>query len=218
MSTPLPGLEFVAPFLSAADRLSPGSVPLTERVYVERLLSFANGDNLVGDYLDLISDRAMNVNTNGDRWDWRKTELVPAATLAAQWLETLLTRGVTVQLAATVLPLAERSVLRPSYQRLSGHIVAKYRHYPVDVEAAVARGVLLLMDRELPYGEDLCRCKYSECNRFFLAVRPATGRPRRDYHTTECFNAARKASAADRIRGYRAKRKLASTKRRRRIK
>jgi hypothetical protein len=68
--------------------------------------------------------------------------------------------------------------------------------------------LLWLQDTHRPYRGDLCQCRWHECEKFFFAVRPETGRPQRFYcpesdHMTKAHDAA----AADRVRRSRAERK-----------
>ena len=73
-----------------------------------------------------------------------------------------------------------------------------------NVAAALAYATTLLMDRELPYGQSLCRCKLPTCNKFYLAEQhPEGGPPRRTYccktHREQYHNSAkRKASSRPR--------------------
>jgi hypothetical protein len=203
-------------FLAAANRLGDDPKPFTEREFVERVLAFANGAKLVGNAIDLVAGVARGVDTEADRWDYRKHELVPDAVRAAKWLETILEGGPLRSLGDEVLPLAHLSVLRPTYKLRGRRIEVQYQHFAARVEAAVAYGVLLMLDSERDYAKNLCRCKYTECNRFFLAVKPRTGRPRRDYCTPACFKAARVAGGPDRVRVWREKQKQQKSQRRRR--
>lgn len=53
--------------------------------------------------------------------------------------------------------------------------------------------VLLLADEHRPFGRALCRCRLKDCQRFFLEVKPATGRPQRLYCSRKHMLAAHAA-------------------------
>jgi hypothetical protein len=65
---------------------------------------------------------------------------------------------------------------------------------------------LLLLDAERELGGALCRCRYQECGKYFLAA-SHTGRTRRMYCTPEHTQLAHNASAAERMAKLRKSRK-----------
>lgn len=63
---------------------------------------------------------------------------------------------------------------------------------------------LLLLDESRGFWRDLCRCKLQDCQRWFLARKPPTGRPRRDYHSEECMLKSHAQGSTQRARRSRA--------------
>jgi len=72
-------------------------------------------------------------------------------------------------------------------------------------EMLIALVVVWLMDKPDTY--DLCQCRLKSCGRFFLAVRPANGRPRRRYCTNRHMIEANMAAAPARVRRSRDRQK-----------
>ncbi len=91
-----------------------------------------------------------------------------------------------------------------------------YRYYPVNLEAALGYGLVLLLDKNRPYGKDLCRCRLEQCEQFFLAIRPPMGRPRRDYCCKEHLAMTHNRDSAERVRLYRERKAAEKVKPRRR--
>ena len=125
------------------------------------------------------------------------------------------TRKARADLADEVRRAGERIAIRPSYIVTNSGVEIFHRHFPADLEAAVGYALLLLLDPSRAYGSDLCRCKLAECGRFFLAIKPPTGRPRRDYCCAEHLEAAREKSSVDRVRAFREREKAKASRRHR---
>lgn len=131
-----------------------------------------------------------------------------------QWLEKIRQRepGAIRKVASALSSAGNRIVMRPAFLAGKDTVEISYRYFPADFDAALGYVLMLLADRSRPFAGNLCRCKYAECQRYFLAVKPETGRPRRDYCSPDHFAKARTASGAARIRAYR-QRKRAQPKR-----
>lgn len=106
--------------------------------------------------------------------------------------------------------------IRPSYVVTSAGVEVLYRYYPVNLEAALGYGLVLLLDKERPYGKGLCRCRLGTCDQFFLAIRPTIGRPRRDYCCKEHLAMTHNRDSADRVRLHRERKAAEKAKPRRR--
>jgi len=110
---------------------------------------------------------------------------------------------------------AEMIAIRPAYIATDSGVEVSYRYFPVNLEAAIGYGLVMLLDVSRPYGKDLCRCRLEECQAFFLAIRQATGRPRRDYCCEEHLNAAHNRDSTDRVRAHRKRKAVEKAKRHR---
>jgi hypothetical protein len=203
----LTGLSAVRSFLNDTDTLNASTRPLTEREYVERILAFGSGLDLARCYLELTLHQAIDADTDFTSRTNLAGTLAPASTDTAEWLQAIHLGDAPTGRAERLLPLANRMIQRPTYELNANRLTERRHYYPDTLHAALAYGVLLLLDHERGYGRDLCRCRFAECNRFFLAVKPPTGRPRRDYCSQEHFRVARAAKGAARIRAYRAAQK-----------
>jgi hypothetical protein len=69
----------------------------------------------------------------------------------------------------------------------------------------VSLGELLIEDTERPFGKKLCQCQLKSCGRFFLEVKPPTGRPQRRYCCPEHLKAAHAQNAPKRMQRIRKK-------------
>ena len=114
-------------------------------------------------------------------------------------------RRAVLALAGDLHSAGNRIVMRPSFVVGSGTVKVSYRCYPADFEAGLGFVLMLLLDASRPFQGNLCRCRFTDCQRYFLAVKPHTGRPRREYCSTEHLAAARSAASADRMRESRRK-------------
>jgi hypothetical protein len=89
--------------------------------------------------------------------------------------------------------------------RPKGYSLAQFMHFP-DVDAALARAFMLLLDVERPFGKAVSRCKLPRCQRFYLArSNPKGGPANRSFcdrrHAAEYRNSAeRKATERERAR------------------
>jgi hypothetical protein len=91
--------------------------------------------------------------------------------------------------------------------RPKGYSLAQFMHFP-DVDAALARALMLVLDVERPYGEAVSRCKLPSCQCFYLARPNKTGRggpPNRSFcnstHAAEYRNSAER-KAIERARKH----------------
>lgn len=124
-----------------------------------------------------------------------------------RWLESIRNaepRAI-LKVASALSENGNRLLMRPAFVAGMDTVEVSYRYYPADFEAALGFVLMLLVDKHRPYIGNVCRCKYADCQRFFLAIKSTTGRPRRDYCSASHFALARTASGAARIRAYRQK-------------
>ncbi len=209
----LGGLRAVEKFLALTDGLTEQPL-LTEQGYIDRVLTFANAlegtagsAELFDFYFELVTANQLDAEEREDSSPSNALtqELRGAQAQLIKWLEVV--QGERPNAIAKLAPIVghagERTASRCAYIPRVGGFEVRYRYYPADLEAAFGYALLLLLDRTRPYGNALCRCKFFQCRRFFLEVKKSTGRPRRDYCIREHFDAARAASAAERIRKYR---------------
>ena len=82
-----------------------------------------------------------------------------------------------------------------------------------DADAFNAFVAVLLLDKERPYGRDLCCCKLDTCARFFLAEKSATGLSRRRYHDEGCMKEFHKRGSYERVKASRKNRAKKARKR-----
>ena len=209
-------------FLSATDGIVDAPL-LTESDYVQNVLDFANTKN-PADLHALRTTLVSGVKLQGQVYfDALEGHLNPHLLVLRERLEKQLetirtdTRKARADLAEEVRRAGERIAIRPSYIVTKSGVEVFYRHFPADLEAAIGYALLLLLDPTRGYGSDLCRCKLAECGRFFLAIKPPTGRPRRDYCCEEHLEAAREKSSVDRVRAFRAREKAKASRRRHRV-
>jgi hypothetical protein len=208
-------------FLSATDGIVDAPL-LTESDYVRNVLEFANTKNPA--YLHALRTMLISgVKLQGQVYfDALEGHLNPHLLALAERLEKQLetirtnTRKARADLADEVRRAGERIAIRPSYIVTKSGVEVFYRHFPADLEAAIGYALLLLLDPTRGYGSDLCRCKLAECGRFFPAIKPPTGRPRRDYCCAEHLEAAREKSSVDRVRAFRERQKAKASRRRHR--
>ena len=209
-------------FLSATDGVVDAPL-LTESDYVQNVLELANTRKPA----DLHALRTMlvsGVKLQGQVYFHAlQGQLNPHLLALHERLEKQVetirtdTRKARADLAEEVRRAGERIAIRPSYIVTNSGVEVSYRHFPADLEAAIGYALLLLLDPTRGYGSDLCRCKLAECGRFFLAIKPPTGRPRRDYCCEEHLEAAREKSSVDRVRAFREREKAKASRRRHRV-
>lgn len=207
-------------FLSATDGVVDAPL-LTESDYVRNVFEFANNKN-PADLHALQTTLVSGVRLQGQVYfrapqDQLNPHLLVLRERLEKQLETIRTdtRKARAELADEVRRAGERIAIRPSYIMTNTGVEVFYRHFPDGLEAAIGYALLLLLDPTRPYGSDLCRCKLAECGSFFLAIKPPTGRPRRDYCCKEHLEAAREKSSVDRVRAFR-ERERAKARRRHR--
>jgi hypothetical protein len=112
-----------------------------------------------------------------------------------------------LDVANTIYQAGERIEIRPTFLVAETGVEVHYRHLPADLDAALGYVLMLLLDSKRPYGRDSCRCKISECQKFFLAIKPKTGRPRRDYCCQAHLEASRNLTGARRVQDHRRRQK-----------
>jgi hypothetical protein len=202
------------------------SPALPEPGYVDRMLRFASAQSskraseLQELSFELGTDIRLGAEELNDPGSWQtdtETLLAGQAQLI-EWLE-IVRRGSNSEfdrLTSVLCRSAERIAIRPEFNLKQGAIERGFRYFPTDLQAAAAYALLLLLN-DTRGRERLCRCKYSNCQCYFLELKATTGRPRRAYCSHEHFQAARKQGAAKRIREYRRKKRLESKPRTRRI-
>ena len=193
---------------------------LDERRYLECGLDFANADEAsslvsmenalmsglepepLAQIESLIAPRAEKLRTLRDQFRARLEQIRRGSQ------KDRLALGVTVGIEASQM------VIRPTYGVRESSVEVRYRHYPVNLLAALAYVLLLLLDDSRRYGKDLCQCRLKTCQRYFFAIKPPTGRPRRDYCCQAHLDAARAATGTRRVQNYRKRQKAKRTNKR----
>jgi hypothetical protein len=112
-----------------------------------------------------------------------------------------------LDLANTIYQAGARITIQPTYLVSAKGVEVHYRHHPADLDAALGYVLMMFLDSKRPYGRDLCRCKISECGNFFLAIKPKTGRPRRDYCCQAHLEISRTRTGVRRVQDYRRRQK-----------
>jgi hypothetical protein len=193
------------------------SPSLTEPEYVDRMLRFANAPSRKGSAIlqRLSFELGTGVRLDSeeendpDTWQTESGTLLAGQKQLVQWLEIVIggQSSRRDRLVRYLCRSAERLVIRPEFYFRQAKLERDYRFFPVDLEAAAAYAVLLLMN-EGSGADRLCRCRFVECQGFFLEVRQQTGSPRRKFCIREHLDAARKLDARARISRYRERKRL----------
>lgn len=216
MVTRLPEYQAVVEFL-AKEAKWPNWSQMSEEEYVETALRFASASTeqaLKLSFTELMYGTRLwepaGSSGSADSVHW-PVPLREAQESFARNLEIVRTdsKRARVLLAQGIKQAGERMLMRPVYVITAEGTNTKLRHYPADVDAALAFALLVILDSQKPYGGDLCRCKLQECRRFFLTIRPATGRPRRDYCSQQHLDEARAATGSQRVKKFRESQKKA---------
>ena len=117
-------------------------------------------------------------------------------------------RGSMLQTA--VSQLQNRIAIVPYFDIFEGKLRAQNRVMPVDIRAALYYAVSVLLNpKEEGLYENLCRCQYESCRRFFIAIKPKTGRTRTEYCCKEHMKAANNRKNVIRVANRRALEKTA---------
>jgi hypothetical protein len=186
---------------------------LTERDYVLRTLDFANTTNIEALHAlqtvlvagIVIPDPVFFYSLHEEK----PGKLMEVRTQLVSRLEAVAgkKRGAWLDLANTIYRAGERITIKPTYLLSATGVEVHYRHSPADLDAALGYVLMMLLDSKRPYGRDLCRCKIPECQNFFLAIKPKTGRPRRDYCCQAHLDASRTRTGVRRVQDYRRRQK-----------
>ena len=92
-----------------------------------------------------------------------------------------------------------RIAIFPSFRFEAKRFLVSHHYIAQRPDAVVLYASLLLLDLSRPYGRDLCRCQLPCCRKFFLAVRPSSGRARRSYCSEEHMLQAHSAGSSRRV-------------------
>ena len=208
-------------FLAATDRFAEGAL-LNEQDYVNRALDFANAAD--AESLHAIQTMLMAGMVVQDQiyfpalQDSTTKSLQNMRAQLVERLEVILKdkKKARIDLANEVYLAGRRIAIRPAFLVTQEGVEIHYRHFPADLNAAFGYVLLLLLDAQRGYGRDLCRCKIKECQKFFLAIKPPLGRPRRDYCSQAHLEASRALTGVQRVQAYRKRQqaKLAQATRR----
>jgi hypothetical protein len=87
-----------------------------------------------------------------------------------------------------------------SARLISGSATLQYHTIILDVTAFDAFVRSLILDAKYAIGVDLCHCGLNRCSKFFLAVKPKTGRPKRKYCCADHMEEYNKLGGAERTR------------------
>jgi len=199
-------------FLFETDRVLDAPL-LDEPGYIEGVLAFASASE-PGELHALQTSLVSGLRLEGEVYvpalqEHMNPQLMELRGRLEQQLEVIRADGkrARVELADQVRDAGGRIAIRPTYLMTAKGVQIYYRHFPLDLEAAIGFGLLLLLDPTRPYGKNLCRCKLKSCRRFFLAIKKTTGRPRRQYCSEEHLDAARRETNLERVRRSRARKK-----------
>lgn len=208
----------VESFLAASDEQLSDAYRLSERDYVNRALAFASTEDL-----GVLHTLELELTAGVEMAEAMHLHslLEPAATLLQQLrdgfnkrLEAIRRKDkrARMNLANDIRCASERIVIRPTYVLSTTGVEVYFRYIPADLEAALAYVLMLLLDSTRPYGRDLCRCKLPDCRRFFLAIKPVIGRPRRDYCCEGHLQKSRALTGVERVQRYRERKRIAKEK------
>lgn len=216
-------LEAIDGFLSATSETKDWP-KLSESEYVDRILRFASArpdehaEELFDTWFELVFGTTVPQEERGGGVAGMGTKLYEDQAQLIEWLEIVRTgRQTAIQkLKSVVSEAGDKVIIRPAFVEQDGKLTAEYRFFPTSIQAAFGYGLLLILDEDRGYS--ICRCKYSECLRYFLATEPENGRPRRVYCSTEHLDAARRAEGTERMRRTRSKQRQTARSTRRRQK
>jgi hypothetical protein len=90
----------------------------------------------------------------------------------------------------------------------------KHQYVPENLEAALSYVLLLLVDPSKEYGRALSQCHLDRCGKFFFIVWPKTGRPRTKYCSNSHMEEVHQATALQRVRKSRAKKRSSKANKR----
>jgi hypothetical protein len=128
--------------------------------------------------------------------------------------------SVSLAMLQRVARTAGQIVLVPMFER-SGDSLSM-RTIPLgrndSIVPVLSYALSLILDNTLEYRAALCRCRLKNCSVFFLAKKPATGRPQRRYCSEEHREEAHRLDGARRTAKSRADRKARAAQRRSRRK
>jgi hypothetical protein len=191
----------------------------SERELVQYALDFANGDTDRSHVKQLLS-------TGRSKLQPKNADLTPADQVALDHESIEVSaRAKRREFLSSVLTdreaAADRTIdrLKQQLQRLwilprvervegSGARIVFLSIMP-DLQAFDAYVDSLLLDDERPFGVNLCQCRLSGCERYFLMKKPATGRPQRLYCSSEHMLEAHAQQSGARARKSRAAGKTA---------
>jgi hypothetical protein len=194
---------FVHAFLANSADLQSGEI-LSAADIVELALAFANNDpqrtRLFSFLLGIkMSAVTMHRNKGGRTTEGAMNELQLIESMSGDLrekfcaaLETILSqpneRGPMLQTA--VSRLQNRIAIVPYFDIFEGRLRVQNRVMPVDIRAALYFAVSLLLNPTEAFFGNLCRCQFESCRRFFIAIKPKTGRTRTEYCCEEHMKAA----------------------------
>jgi len=179
--------------------------PLTERQHCEGLLELANGTPITGKRWNALVGAPVQVGADS------RSFTLPAE--LRQWLVAQLEaihsgKGRTIAPAITATA-SRRVVQAPVWQVTPrGRIENRHRIVAQDITGALAFGLVLLLDPARDLGALLCRCRFTECGKFFMTTRRSSrGRMRRLYCCADHVEAGMREEATRRMQRWRKSRR-----------
>jgi hypothetical protein len=166
------------------------TAPATDDALVDALLAFANGAELVivgqdarfGEPRALDSDRAVYVEALERAVERQEGPIPmlrhPDGRPRPSFMVMRLGRGSGTRKLPRPLrglpAVATERVIVPVGRR--GYSLAWFRQFRT-AASALAEALMLVLDPEKPYAKALCRCRYPECRKFYLARKNPKGGP-----------------------------------------
>ena len=179
--------------------------PLAEQEFVDAAINFANAGNIPEAWSSLL----LGTKTP---WKFQPTDFSPFESDREPFRAALseIVRGNVLSNPGAITASAGRMLLIPRVDLSGRKLRITHWYLPQDLSAALAYVLLLFVDETKGYGRNLRQCQLERCQKFFFVQRPKTGRPRTTYCSDKHMHEAHKATAPQRVRNSRAKKRRSS--------
>lgn len=185
--------------------------PMSERDLVDEAIKFANASPDVDDLWRFLPlSLGVKMPFKSFRRVRKQKRLTPAYGQERDAFRldlTQIARGDQLSHPEEITEAARGMLLIPDANLEGRQLLVAYRYAPQDLSATLAYVLLLLADPNRGYGRELSQCRLNRCQKFFFSVRPETGRPRTRYCSDEHMKEAHQASASQRVRISRERKK-----------
>jgi hypothetical protein len=192
-------LAFVDGASIAINRYEPGP-SIDEFIFRARKFRELTNDGAVGPFVVLIP---ASIATAEDLYSHLRTSV--ATVLGQSLTNPIGTAEMIGQDGFQLIPGCNFGSGRTRHVRLhsqSGYRLTTYYEFANPIQL-IEWGLLLILDGAMGFREKLRRCK--RCARFFLEVKPKTGRPNNIYCQTGCMEAFHNSGGAARMRALRSR-------------